>query len=296
MAIREKHLKKVFKLDEPKFKTSITKIEPNKITTRGYPQEELIDKISYAEMVYLLLKGKMPSEKIAKIFNHVLVSFCDHGVTPPSTQTGRLVASSGSPLNVSLSGGLLSFGKNHAGAIEKAMELFQKLINESEIFNTKTMKDSEIFKEDRDFNIENNFENQIFDEIAKNLVETYLKTNKKVPGFGHRYHDTDPRALKLIEILNKENYMGIHVKLALAIEKSLFKHKKLRINIDGMNAAILSDMGFSPENGTGLFIIGRLPGLIAHINEEVNEEAEFRKLYDLEDILYLGKENKHLSE
>lgn len=50
-------------------------------------------------MVFLLLKGRLPSIKEGKLFNHVLVSFCDHGATPPSTQTARLVASSGSPLN-----------------------------------------------------------------------------------------------------------------------------------------------------------------------------------------------------
>ena len=55
-------------------------------------------------MIYLLLKGKLPSIMESKIFNYVLVSFCDHGVTPPSTQTARLIASSGSPINSSILG------------------------------------------------------------------------------------------------------------------------------------------------------------------------------------------------
>ena len=54
-------------------------------------------------------------KKESKIFSHVLVSFSDHGVTPPSTQAARIIASSGSPLNDAVAGGLLSFGKSHAG-------------------------------------------------------------------------------------------------------------------------------------------------------------------------------------
>lgn len=80
-------------------------------------------------MVFLLLKGRLPSIKEGKLFNHVLVSFCDHGATPPSTQTARLVASSGSPLNAAVAGALLSFGHKHAGAIEKTMELYQSKID-----------------------------------------------------------------------------------------------------------------------------------------------------------------------
>ena len=86
-----------FKINEHSLRTAISKVEPDKIITRGYNQRDLIEKIRYSDMVFLLLKGRLPSIKEGKLFNHVLVSFCDHGATPPSTQTARLVASSGSP-------------------------------------------------------------------------------------------------------------------------------------------------------------------------------------------------------
>ena len=109
-------------------KTSISRVETDKIVTRGYNQRDLIEKIRYSDMVYLILKGRLPSIKESKVFNHVLVSFCDHGVTPPSTQTARMVTSSGSPLNSAVAGALLSFGHKHAGAIEKTMRLYQSKI------------------------------------------------------------------------------------------------------------------------------------------------------------------------
>jgi len=272
MAIGEKPLKRILEINEPKLKTSITRIEPNRIATRGYSQEDLIANISFSEMVYLLLKGEMPSPKEAKILNHTLISFCDHGVTPPSTQAARLIASSGSPMNVALSGGLLSFGKKHAGAIEDSMDLLQNTINDLNILN----------------------KSPDFDKIANEIVENYLNNGFKVPGFGHRYHKKDPRGNKLIKLAIKEDFIGPHLKLALAIEKELFERKKININLDGANAAILSDMGFSSELGLGLFMIGRTPGLIAHVHEEMTEEEGFRKFCDIDDISYQGDENNSL--
>ena len=76
--------------------------------------------------------------------------------------------------------------------------------------------------------------------------------------------------------------------MALAVEDLVYQKKKIRLNIDGANAAILSDLGFSPELGLGVFIIGRVPGIIAHINEERMDEEEFRRFCDLDDIEYKG--------
>ena len=41
MAIGRESVENLLKLKNPKWKTSITRVEPNKIETRGYPQEEL---------------------------------------------------------------------------------------------------------------------------------------------------------------------------------------------------------------------------------------------------------------
>ncbi|WP_299525161.1 citryl-CoA lyase [uncultured Methanobrevibacter sp.] len=259
-----------FKINEHLLRTAISNVEPNKLVTRGYNQRDLIEKIRYSDMVFLLLKGRLPSIKEGKLFNHVLVSFCDHGVTPPSTQTARLVTSSGSPLNVAVAGALLSFGHKHAGAIEKTMELYQSKIN------------SLMLTGDVDI------DNKQIASLAIDIYNEYVGKNTKIPGFGHRYHDIDPRADKLMDIVIKEGCVGPHVKLALAIEDLLYQKKHIHLNVDGANAAILSDLGFDPSLGLGVFIIGRVPGIIAHIHEENLDEDEFRRFCDIEDIIYEG--------
>ncbi len=257
-----------FRVNPHRLKTAISRVETDKIITRGYNQRDLIEKIRYSDMVFLLLKGRLPSLEEGKIFNHVLVSFCDHGVTPPSTQTARLVASSGSPVNSAVAGALLSFGHKHAGAIEKAMELYQSKI--SSVYITE----------------DSNIDNKQIASLAIDIYNEYIIGNKKIPGFGHRYHNVDPRAEKLMELAIKEGFVGPHVKLALAVEDLVCEKKNIRLNVDGANAAILSDLGFSPDLGLGVFIIGRIPGIIAHIHEEKMDEEEFRRFCDLDDVIY----------
>lgn len=260
-----------FRVNQHSLKTAISRVEKDKIITRGYNQRDLIEKIRYSDMIYLLLKGRIPSIKEGKIFNHVLVSFCDHGVTPPSTQTARLVASSGSPINSAVAGALLSFGHKHAGAIEQTMELYQSKINS--LYLT---EDSQL-------------DNRQIASLAIDVYNEYMQGDKKIPGFGHRYHDVDPRADKLMSLAIKEGFVGPHIKLALALQDLVYQKKGIKLNVDGANAAILSDLGFDPELGLGVFMIGRIPGIIAHVHEERMDEEEFRKFCDLDDVEYYGR-------
>ena len=89
-----------------------------------------------------------------------------------------------------------------------------------------------------------------------------------------------------MNIVVKRGFIGPHIKLALALEDLVYEKKQIRLNVDGANAALLSDLGFSPDLGLGVFMIGRLPGIIAHIHEENMDEEEFRRFLDLDDIVY----------
>lgn len=269
--ITEKSIKEILKINVYRWKTAITLIEKNCIAPRGYFIEDLMENVTFADIIFLLLMGDLPSKKESKMLNAILVSLCDHGVTPPSTQVARLTGSTGSSLNASVAAGLLAFGEKHAGAIEKAMKLFQDTINLCE-----TEEDIPL--------------------LAEKTIEEHLQNGKKIPGYGHRYHHKDPRATKILKIAEKLECTGPHTQLAKEIEKTLHKTKKIHLNIDGANAAILSDLGLHWSAGTGIFMIGRLPGLIAHINEEKTQEEPFRKTLKLEEVQYYGKKPKKLTE
>ena len=73
-----------------RWQTALTAIAPNKILIRGYPLDEMMGRLGFAEAVYLLLMGELPTPAIGRMLNAVLVSSIDHGVTPPSTLAARI--------------------------------------------------------------------------------------------------------------------------------------------------------------------------------------------------------------
>ncbi|MFI5177720.1 MAG: citrate/2-methylcitrate synthase [Vicinamibacterales bacterium] len=68
--------------------TALTFIESNRILVRGYPLDEIMGRLPFAEAVYLLLTGELPTPSIGRLMDAMLVSFIDHGATPPSTLAG----------------------------------------------------------------------------------------------------------------------------------------------------------------------------------------------------------------
>src|ERR1700712_1316208 len=109
-----------------RWKTGLTYTAPNQILIRGYPLDELMGRVSFADAVYLLLMGELPTPAIGRMLNAVLVSSIDHGVTPPSTLAARNVATSGAPLKDCVAAGILAFGPHHGGDIESCMRFLDQ--------------------------------------------------------------------------------------------------------------------------------------------------------------------------
>src|SRR5438309_6991549 len=101
-----------------KWTTAITKIEPNKVAVRGHDIATLMGKVSFGAAVYLILTGKLPDDKTARLMDAILVSSIDHGATPPSALAARTVASTGATLSASVAAGIMSINRHHGGAIE----------------------------------------------------------------------------------------------------------------------------------------------------------------------------------
>lgn len=238
------------------WKSAITKIEPNKISVRGYSIDQLMGEISFSQAVYLVLKGELPSENIGKMLDAIFVSSIDHGVTSPSTQTVITVASTGSEFNAAIASGILAINRYHGGAIESAMKIFLEI---------KSACDKK---------------NLTIDDSVK-LAVAEMRAEKKIMfGFGHRIHTKDPRTVKLFELAEKYEVSGDFITIARSIEKALkdIVGKPLPINVDGAIGALLCDLDFSPEYGNLFFILSRISGHAAHIFEERARYKPMRKI------------------
>lgn len=251
--------------------SAITKVESNKLSIRGYALESLIGEASYAQMVYLLLKGEMPSENVAKMIEAILVSSVDHGTTPPSVLSALTVASTGAPLNASVAAGILSISKFHGGAIEDCMHILQSAVN---IHKGKNLSIA---------------------DAAKEIIQNFKAEKKRLAGFGHRLHTNDPRTHKLFALAEELGVAGDYCNMANTFVSQLkeITGKDLPLNVDGAIAALLCEMDFDPVLANGFFMIARVPGLIAHIYEEKNRQKPMRKIHPTE-VSYDGPENQLL--
>ncbi len=255
--------------------TALTSIAPNSILVRGYPLDEMMGRISFAEAVYLMLMGELPTPAIGRMLNAVLVSSIDHGVTPPSTLATRNVATSGAPLKDCVAAGMLAFGPHHGGDVESCMRFLDRgltLVREG-----KPLADA-----------------------AEAIVQECVAANEVPPGFGHRVHTRDPRAARLFQMALELELEGEHVRLIRATERAVARHeaafgRPLPVNVDGAIAAICADLGFAHELGNAIFLISRLPGLIAHAHEERSRQDPMRQI-DPKDHRYDGARERRVPQ
>lgn len=240
-----------------KWGTGITGIEPNKILVRGYRLDDLMGRVSFGDAIYLLLTGDLPSPSIGRLVDAMLVSFIDHGATPPSTLAARNAATTGASLRGSVAAGVLGFGRHHGGDALACRQLLDEGLALAR--QGKTMA-----------------------EAASILVEKLVAAGEvPPPGFGHRYHTTDPRVTRLLQIAHELEVDQKNTQCIRALELALSRHpalegRSLPINVDGAIAAVCGDIGLPPEVADALLTISRVPGIAAHALEEQRRERPMR--------------------
>ncbi len=257
-----------------RWQTAITSIQPNAILVRGYAIDEMMGRLSFADAVYLLLMGELPTPAIGRMLNAVLISTIDHGVTPPSTLAARTVATSGAPLKDSVAAGVLAFGPHHGGDVESCMRFLQLGLG--------------LVRDGRSL-----------PAAADQLVDDCVRGGQTPPGFGHRWHTRDPRAARLFQLALELDLDGEHVQMIRAVEVGLAARQPeigpIPVNVDGAIAAICADLGFAGELGNAIFLISRLPGLIAHAHEERTREKAMRQI-DVSRHQYDGAHERRIPE
>jgi citrate synthase len=258
-------------INEPSWFTAITEVQPNRLRLRGYPLDELIGQVSFSQAIHLTLLGELPSPEVGAILDAILVAAIDHGVTPPSTLAARTAASTGAPLSGAVAAGVLSINQHHGGAIEGCMQLLKEALRDY----------SELPDE--------------LDGVACSTIDRWRFAKRRLPGLGHRIHTADPRVMRLFELAKDLGVSSDGVTMLKAIEVNL-REKSGRdrpINVDGAIAALLVDTGLPSDLANGLFIIARLGGLVAHVNEESRRGKPSRKI-DPDNHHYDGPEARSL--
>src|SRR5882724_5690302 len=109
------------------WRTEIIDIHPGVIRIRGYPIEQLIGAISFPQMIWLMLRGELPSTEQGALLEAALVSAVDHGPQAPSIAISRMAVTCGLPLNGAMASAINALDDIHGGAGQQCMQLLHRI-------------------------------------------------------------------------------------------------------------------------------------------------------------------------
>lgn len=230
--------------------TAIIKMRPGLIEFSGYPIQDLIGAVSFPQMIWLMLRGDLPSVGQSKLLEAALVASVDHGPHAPSIAIARMAITCGVGLNNAMASGVNVLGDAHGGAGQQCMEMFAHI--------DAAVQDGMPLGEAVDAGLDWH-------------VQTY---GKVISGYGHRFHPVDPRAAPLLELVERAAAAGVVAgrlpAIAREVEAAIHRRtgKSIPINIDGATAVIFAELGFAPPLGRGLFVLSRSVGILSHAWEQ----------------------------
>lgn len=234
--------------------TEIIDMAPGQIRMRGKPIEDLIGNVSFAQMVWLMTRGTLPSKPEADLLEAALVAAVDHGPQAPSIAAARMAVTCGLSLNGAMANAVNMLDDVHGGAGEQALELYRSI--------------------DAAVAAGAPLENAVADGVA----EFQATRGKYIPGFGHRFHKpVDPRSPRLLALVDEAAEKGVVSGRFATIGRAIGEHllarrgKPVPMNIDGATAVIYGELGFPSPLARGLFCLSRSVGAMSHAYEQMQQ-------------------------
>ncbi|MBS2535310.1 citryl-CoA lyase [Catenulispora sp. NF23] len=234
------------------WKSNIAWKNRDRIVVRGYDVNELTGNLDFGQMLFLVLKGELPTEAQAMITNAMMVSLAEHAMSP-SSATVRFATSGGAELNGAVSAGVAAIGRLH-GTADRPANMYIGVEQRAAA------------------------EGIPMEQAAALTVQEMRARRENMPGYHHAQHIRDPRTVRLLELSDKWGISGTYVAIARAMEdatEAVFG-RRLWINGPGAMGCIGLDAGYSPLEMKAMFITARTLSLCAHSIEESTREKGWR--------------------
>jgi citrate synthase len=230
--------------------TAITATTDERVFVRGVALDEAIGHVTFPAMLLRLWRGDAVTDDEADLLGACLVASIDHGPLSPSALVIRTIASTRATPMSGLAGGILAFGELHGAVVTRAMRILATAPQRGDLA-----------------------------AWADGVFAIERGEGRRVPGIGHRWHQTDLRAERLLELASARSD-GRHEAAvrALAARVSLHSGNAVPVNIDGALAVALTALRLDPPYGDFMFAIARSFGLAAHFVEEQSRERPMRMI------------------
>ena len=261
--------------DMTSWETAICKVvsegQTEEIVVRGQRMSDLIGTVTFAEMMFLMLQGRLPTRAQARTLDALLVASIEHGIAPPS-MIARCYASYGTSIQAAISAGVNAFGDRMGGLGEQMAEM---MVARLAPHLAGGAPDDEVLQRE-----------------AEALVAEALARSQRIPGFGIPLHAMDPRSPKVLEVARAQGVFGTYCRFGEAIEAAIGRArggKVVPMNVDGVSAVVALDLGFDWRATRMFLITPRTVSFGAHYLEEQSQDTTWRHL-PAEQITYTGRE------
>lgn len=204
----------------------------------GYDILELAEKRSFADVLFLLFQGELPSPEQARLLETLFIAMINPGPRHPATRAAMNAGvGKTAPVHI-LPIGLSVLGGEHLGGREvaAAIRFFRKHLDAAP------------------------------GEVVKKVLEqerTTVGDCHIVPGFGSRFGGIDPMSQRIADMLlnHHGNWQALRWGKQFA---TLLNPQGMGWLGTGVAAAVLCDLGFTPQSGAGIFQLICAPGILAH--------------------------------
>jgi citrate synthase len=232
-------------------RTDMGSTTPTSITVCGLDlADDLMGRVSFPDLAFRMVAGRMPDERESVLFNAVLVSLADHGITPTVLAARLTYLGAPEALQGAVAAGLLGGGSVFLGVAEDAARFL------GEILGAITREPDPAALRDG----------------ALAAVGALREQGRRTPGLGHPVHkDTDPRVPRMYELAGQLDLLGPHLRLLQAVAEASaeLSGRRLPINGAGVAGAALADLGFDWRIIRGFALLARTAGLLGHLAEEM---------------------------
>jgi citrate synthase len=209
---------------------------------------ELIGKLTFTEMAYFGVLGRMPTPAQRNVLDACLVTLMEHGLTPSAVTTRLVYSSAPEAMQAAVGAGLAAVGSLFVGTMEGCGQLLSRMLGS---------------------------EHGLY-EVALAFAREHRAAREPVPGFGHPQHKPDdPRTPRLLAVAREQGISGRHVEAVLELSRAVDEvyGRHITLNATGAIAAVLGDCDVPVQILRGFAIVARAAGLVAHVHEEQSKPA-----------------------
>ena len=233
--------------EQQPMRSSIAWSDAESITVRGMSlTDEILGHFNLGDMAVLQITGRPPSPKESTVFNAILVTLVEHGLTPSSMAARLTYTGAPEAMQAAIAAGLCGMGTVFVGSMEGAARVLSQALP--------------LDAPDTDLGA-----------LANRVAQDHFDRKEKIPGLGHPIHKPiDPRTPRLFEIATENDCSGRYIALMNEIEAAAERvsGKARPINATGAIGAICCELGMPWQVVRGFGVMSRAVGLVGHILEE----------------------------